>query len=52
MQAQLMVKCRGCSKKLGFVLIETADAPGDLQQKINAVVLKHRDECPYYGAKA
>ena len=48
MQATLTVKCNGCSKALGKVLMDTADTPGDLQSKVNKVILAHRSECPYY----
>ena len=52
MQAQLTVKCNGCNKKLGKVLMDTANLPSELQHKINAVILKHRADCSYYGEKA
>lgn len=50
MQAELTVKCKGCGSKLGKVDIDTATMPGELQSKVNAVILAHRADCPAYGA--
>jgi len=49
MQAELNVKCGQCGKQLGVVKVDTADMPEELQAKVNAVILRHRDNCQYYG---
>ena len=49
MQAELAIKCQGCRKVIGKVLIDTADLPGELQAKINKVILAHRSDCAYYN---
>lgn len=48
MQANLLIRCAACSKKLGVVRIDTADMPDQLQAKINLVILRHRQDCKYY----
>ena len=48
MQAELTVKCQGCHKVIGKVLMDTADMPSELQSKINKIILAHRENCPYY----
>ncbi len=48
MQANLIIKCGGCEKKLGEVRMDTADMPDELQEKINRVILSHRQECDCY----
>ena len=48
MQAVLIVKCGQCDRGLGYVQVDTADMPEQLQDKVNKVVLTHRQECEYY----
>lgn len=49
MQAELSVKCGQCGKGLGVVKVDTADMPEELQAKVNAVILAHRQDCRYYS---
>jgi heterodisulfide reductase subunit A-like polyferredoxin len=51
MQAKLSVKCGQCEKRLGEVSVDTADMPETLQEKVNKVILAHRQECRYYRAE-
>jgi len=51
MQAELNVKCSQCEKQLGKVKVDTADMPEILQEKVNKVILVHRQECRYYRAE-
>jgi len=48
MQAELTVYCGGCGKYLGSVHMDTADMPEQLQEKVNKVILAHRQDCQYY----
>jgi len=48
MQAKLIVKCGQCEKHVGDIQVDTADMPEQLQAKVNAVILRHRDSCQYY----
>ncbi|MBN1190426.1 MAG: hypothetical protein JXA46_11785 [Dehalococcoidales bacterium] len=48
MKAQLKIKCLGCMKDIGAIRMDTADMPNDLQNRVNAVILKHRCDCKYY----
>ena len=48
MQAVLMIFCRQCGAVIGSVNIDTADMPGELQKKVNRVILAHRQDCKYY----
>lgn len=48
MQAELTVYCGGCGKYLGSVNMDTADMPEQLQEKVNKVILAHRQDCQYY----
>ena len=50
MQATIRINCEGCGRYLNQLKIDTADMPDDLQKRINEVILKHRKECPFYGA--
>jgi hypothetical protein len=52
MQAELIIKCGGCGKKVGEVKCDTADMPEELQAKVNKVILAHRKMCKYYGETA
>jgi len=47
MQATLHVSCGQCELHIGSVRVDTADMPEELQLKVNAVILKHRDLCRY-----
>jgi len=49
MQAKLIVKCGQCEKHLGEIPVDTADMPETLQEKVNKVILAHRQECRYYA---
>ena len=49
MQAELNIKCGQCGKHLGDVSVDTADMPEQLQEKVNKVILAHREDCRYYG---
>ncbi len=51
MQAKLSVKCGQCDKLLGEIPVDTADMPDNLQERINWVILEHRKDCRYYGAR-
>jgi len=51
MQAILQVKCGQCDKPIGIVRMDTADMPEQLQEKVNKVILAHRQECRYYRAE-
>jgi len=51
MQANLIIKCGQCKKHLGDIGIDTADMPEQLQDKVNKVVLAHRQDCRYYADK-
>lgn len=48
MQAQLKIKCLGCLKDVGAIKMDTADMPEVLQNRIKAIVLKHRKDRKYY----
>jgi len=48
MQAKLSVKCGQCEKHLGEIPVDTADMPEQLQERVNKVILAHRQECRYY----
>jgi peptide methionine sulfoxide reductase MsrB len=48
MQAKLIVKCGQCETHLGEILVDTADMPETLQERVNKVILAHRQECQYY----
>jgi hypothetical protein len=48
MQAKLIVKCGQCEKHLGEIPVDTADMPEQLQERVNKVILAHRQECRYY----
>lgn len=48
MQAKLKVYCEQDGKHLGDVAVDTADMPEQLQEKVNKVILKHRQDCKYY----
>ena len=49
MKAQLTIRCYQCGKRLGKVVVDTADMPEDLQSRVNSVFLKHRAACRFYG---
>jgi peptide methionine sulfoxide reductase MsrB len=51
MQARVSIQCAACGQRLGRCLVDTADMPEELQQKVNSVILAHRQECPYYRQK-
>ena len=51
MQAKLTVKCGQCERRLGEILVDTADMPETLQEKVNKVIIAHRQECRYYRAE-
>lgn len=48
MQAKLTVKCGQCEQLLGEIPVDTADMPEQLQERLNKVILVHRQECRYY----
>ena len=48
MQANVRVYCEQCGKHLGEVKVDTADMPEELQEKINKIILAHREDCKYY----
>lgn len=50
MQAELKVNCGACGRYLGMVQIDTATMPNELQERINRVILAHRQACPSYGS--
>lgn len=50
MQAKLTIRCEGCDRFLGEVRVDTADLPEQLQEKVNRVILSHRQACRYYRA--
>lgn len=51
MQAEIKVRCSGCGKDAGAVVVDTADMPEELQNKVNKVILNHRKDCKYYGGE-
>ncbi len=48
MQATIEIKCYQCLKWLGSLDIDTANMPDELQEKINRIILSHRQDCFYY----
>ena len=51
MQAKLSIRCGTCDVYLGDVRVDTADMPEELQEKVNKVILAHRQDCKYYRAE-
>jgi hypothetical protein len=51
MQAHLKIYCAQDGQYLGMVKADTADLPEQLQEKVNRVILAHRQDCPYYRKK-
>ena len=51
MQAEITIRCGQCLESLGVVNVDTADMPEDLQSRVNAVILAHRQDCRYYSDK-
>lgn len=50
MQARLSVYCGQDGQYIGDVpMVDTADMPDELQQKVNKVILAHRKDCRYYA---
>ena len=52
MKANLLVRCNACEASLGNVLVDTADLPEDVQQRVNTVILAHREDCRYYRTRS
>jgi len=53
MQGKLNVRCNGCEKLLTTQIFDTADVDTDWNGKIEfmkTVLLKHREECTFYGS--
>lgn len=54
MKAAIIIYCEACDKRLNPLkdtIIDTADMPEDLQQKINSHILNHRPYCRYYRTR-
>ena len=51
MQAIIIIRCEQCERRLGQIRIDTADMADQVQNKINKIILAHRRDCQYYGAK-
>jgi hypothetical protein len=51
MRANLTVTCRQCDSKIGDVVMLTNDFPDQLQEKINKIMLAHRQDCLYYRTR-
>jgi hypothetical protein len=47
MKAELIIKCVQCEEKIGIVKVDTADFAGQLQLKVNQIILKHRVDCKH-----
>ena len=52
MQAKLTVTCGQCGKHLGAVSVDTALMPDELQERVNKVILAHRQDCQYYRTES
>lgn len=48
MKALMEIFCDQCGENMGEVQVDTADMPEKLQEKVNRVILAHREECEYY----
>lgn len=48
MQGLIVIRCEVCRQKLGDLVVDTADLPDNLQERINKIILAHREGCYYY----
>ena len=47
--AEIKITCHACHVFLGKLIVDTADMPNDLQDKIGKIILSHREWCKYYS---
>ena len=48
MKANVVIFCEQCGADLGDIPVDTADQGEELQERVNSVILGHRETCPYY----
>ncbi len=52
MKGYITIRCYGCGKiLLSGLLMDTADMPEQLQEKINKALLSHRKACRFYRSR-